>query len=84
MRFVNNTGTLISPTSPCPKCGSFMYMPREKGKVHYYLCRHCGFKGLRKRDFSWEAIKIYLERFWFWKLVLKIKRIKYGFTRKQT
>lgn len=54
-------GRLITPNPPCPKCGSFMYMPREKGTVHFDLCRSCGFMGLKK-DFSWEAIKFYFRK----------------------
>ncbi len=69
-------GRLITPNPPCPKCGSFMYFPREKGIVHFRLCKFCGFKGLGKTNFSWEAIKIYLERFKGAKLWQSQKRNK--------
>ena len=58
----------LIPSNPsCPKCGSYMFMPREKDGVYFRLCKDCGFKGLGRWSLRWKDIKIYLERFWFWK-----------------
>jgi transposase-like protein len=67
MEVIGKHGRLITPNPPCPKCGSFMYFLREKGTVRFRKCRDCDFKGLEKRNFSWEAIK-----FWFWKKGIKL------------
>jgi hypothetical protein len=62
------TGRLIPPNPPCPKCKSYMFMPRSINRVYYRLCKVCGYKSLDgNKKLSWDAIKIYLERFWFWK-----------------
>jgi len=66
MEVIGRCGRLTTPNPPCPKCGWFMFMPREKGTVRFHLCKSCGFKGIDTRNFSWEAIKIYFERFRLW------------------
>jgi DNA-directed RNA polymerase subunit M/transcription elongation factor TFIIS len=35
------TTGLVSPTPACPKCGSYMFMYREREGHKYRLCRNC-------------------------------------------
>ncbi len=65
MRIPNPIG-LSSPTPQCPKCKSYMFMPRISNGIYYRLCKDCGFKGQPKRSFI-EKLKNYLERYAFWK-----------------
>jgi ribosomal protein S27AE len=37
------TGTLISPTPACPKCGSFMFFPTTIKSWRCERCKNCGF-----------------------------------------
>ncbi len=78
---------ITSPVPPCPKCGSYMFMPREICTVtgivvHFNKCKNCGFKGLEKGTrISKVAIKIYFERFTLkkermLKWLRKIRRIR--------
>jgi DNA-directed RNA polymerase subunit M/transcription elongation factor TFIIS len=58
---------VISPTPPCPKCKSYLYMIRLIDGVYYRKCRNCGYKKRQdKIDFK-KAVLRYLERFMFWK-----------------
>jgi len=58
---------LISPTPPCPKCSSYMFMIRLIDGVYYRKCRDCGYKK-RQDKIDWKkAALVYLERFMFWK-----------------
>ena len=68
MRIPNLIG-LSSPNPQCPKCKSYMFMPRELDGVYYRLCKDCGFKGQPKRSFAEKlsALRNYLERYAFWK-----------------
>lgn len=58
---------LISSTSPCPKCKSYMFMICEIEDVYYRRCRDCGYKK-RQDKIDWKkAVSHYFERFKFWK-----------------
>jgi ribosomal protein L37AE/L43A len=60
-------GRLVVGNPACPKCKSYMFMPRIANGVRFRLCKNCGFKGLGKRQFTWKAFKVYMERFMFWR-----------------
>lgn len=44
-----------SATSPCPKCGSYMFMMRRMGDFYAKKCKNCGYVKYEKS--FWERLK---------------------------
>ena len=60
-------GRIVSPSPQCPKCKSYMYMPREKDGKQFRHCRDCGHNSNRL-DFMFRL------RFWKWLKVMMAKQ----------
>jgi Zn ribbon nucleic-acid-binding protein len=60
-------GRLILMGPQCPKCKSYMFMPRIIDDVYYHKCKDCGYIK-RQGKIDWKKVILhYLERFMFWK-----------------
>ena len=60
-------GRLVSPTPQCPKCGSYMFMYREKDGRKFRHCKICG------HNSHWSDFRFKL-RFWKWLKAMMVKQ----------